>query len=160
TLKFWDVVSAPASVFGAPIPFPYVISMSLPEGASQVRLSLIGPGADGSVEYGPSIVIGAVLTAMLSFGVPIYFLTKGTGQTETKSLTDLFKQPGIILKTLLVCAQIYYAAKGSAANDLGIEGSVTSVLATLTQDVFLNLKTTIPQLWDWLVGQVAEAEAE
>lgn len=160
TLKFWDVVSAPASVFGAPVPFPYQISMTLPDGASQVRLSLIGPGANGSLEYGPSIVIGAVLTAVLSFGVPMYFLSKATGETETLSLIDLFNQKGIILKTLLLYSQLFSAATGTSTNDLGIEGSVTSILATLTQDLFLNMKSTLPELWDWLVGEVAEAEAE
>ena len=39
------MVSAPATFFGVPVPFPYEISVSLPDGASQCRLSLIGPGA-------------------------------------------------------------------------------------------------------------------
>jgi hypothetical protein len=160
TLKFWDVVSSPATVFGAPIPFPYQISLSLPEGASQVRLSLIGPGAYGKLDYGPSIVIGAVMTAIVCFGVPMYFLSKAVGTTETASLEDLFQQKGIILKTLLLYSQLYSEATGTETNDLGIEGSVTSILASLTQDLFMNLKSTIPELWEWLTGQVAEAEAE
>ena len=31
---------------------------------------------------------------------------------------------------------------------------------TLTQDLFMNLKSTVPELWNWLTGEVAEAEAE
>src|SRR5262249_55915027 len=56
TLKFWDVISSPPTVFGLPIPFPYEFTLSLPDGASQVRINLIGPGAHGKVDYGPSLV--------------------------------------------------------------------------------------------------------
>jgi len=161
TLKFWDVVSAPATFFGVPAPFPYEISVQLPDGASQCRLSLIGPGANGSVEHGLSLLPGIALTAVLNFAVPMYFVYTATGEVETKTLNDLFKQPGIILKTLLTFSQLIAADTGSNTNELGVEGSVVSLLTALLQDVAFNFNfaTTIPELWEWISGQEAEAEA-
>ncbi len=160
TLKFWDMISAPATVFGLPVPFPYQISLDLPDGASQVRLNLIGPGAYGSLEYGPAIIAGAVMTTVICFAIPMYFLSKAVGESESLSLEALFEQKGLILKTLLLYSQLYSEATGGGTNDLGVEGSITSILASLTQDLFFNLKSTIPELWDWLIGEVAEDEAE
>jgi len=161
TLKFWDVISAPATFFGVPAPFPYEISVQLPDGASQCRLSLIGPGANGSVEHGLSLLPGIALTAVLNFAVPMYFVYTATGEVETKTLNDLFKQPGIILKTLLAFSQLIAADTGSNTNELGVEGSVVSLLTALLQDVAFNFNfaTTIPELWEWISGQEAEAEA-
>lgn len=161
TLKFWDCVSAPPTVFGVPIPFPYQISVKLPDGAAQCRLSLIGPGANGAVEHGLSLLPGIALTAVLNFGVPMYFITKATGEVETKSLVDLFKQPGIILKCLLAFSQLISEATDSNTNDLGIEGSLESLFVALLQDVafYFNFSSTLPELWEWMGGQLAEAEA-
>lgn len=161
TLKFWDVVSAPATFFGVPAPYPYQISVQLPDGASQCRLSLIGPGANGSVEHGLSLLPGIALTAVLNFAVPMYFVYNATGEVETKTLTDLFKQPGIILKTLLLFSQIIAEGTDSNTNDFGVEGSLISLFTSLLQDVafYFNFESAIPELWNWMLEQEAEAEA-
>lgn len=162
TLKFWDCISAPPTVFGVPTPFPYVISVALPDGASSARLSLIGPGAHGTLDWVSSLLPGLAMTAVLNYAIPMYFLEKAEGELETKSLTDLVKQPGIILKTLLAFSQIISQVTGSNTNDWGVSGSLNSLFSALTNDIFLyfNFSKSIPELWNWLLRQEAEVEAE
>lgn len=162
TLKFWDILSPPATVFGLPIPTPYQIDVNdIPAGASQVRINLIGPGAHGSLPYGPSLVPGTVLTGIVSYAVPTYFLTLATGLDENSTMLDLFKQKGTLLKTLLLASQSYSAIAGTSTNQLGVEGSIVSVFTSMLQDGLLwNLKWTLPELYAWITGKQSEEEAE
>ena len=160
-LKFFDLLSPPPTIFGLPIPTPYRFSVQLPAGASQVRIHLVGPGGHGKLPYTGSVVAGTVFTAIVGYAVPTYFLTLGEGLDEDADLVDLLTQNGTFIKTLLVCAQAYYAVAGSSTNQLGLLGSIESYLLSVLQDTLLiNLKWTIPELYTWIVSKQSEEAAE
>lgn len=160
-LKFFDLLSPPPTIFGLPIPTPYRFTVDLPAGAAQVRIHLVGPGGYGTLPYWGSVIAGATFTGIVGYAVPTYFLTLGEGLDEDASLVDLFTQKGTLVKTLLVCAQAYYAAAGTSTNQLGLIGSIESYLLSMLQDALLiNLKWTIPELYSWIVSKQSEEAAE
>ncbi len=162
TLVFWDMISSPPAIFGVPIPFPYQMTLTLPDGASQVRLNLIGPGMYGSLPYGPAVIPGVVLTAIIQFALPMFFLTKGTGIDSTASLTELIlNKPGVWVKTLSEGYQIFSDVMGTNTNDLGIEASLASLFATVVENILLiPLERFSPELWEWVTEEFTKEEIE
>lgn len=163
TLGFWDMISSPPAIFGIPLPFPYRVTIdNLPPGVASVKLSLIGPGSYGSVPYGPAVLPGIVMTAVVQYMLPMFFLGSGKGIDSTKSLIELIlDQPNIWVKTLSEVSQIVTGATGSNSNDYGLEGSVVSLLAGVVQNALvIPLKTMTPDLWGWIVKTLSREEAE
>ncbi|MEF7616656.1 hypothetical protein V4F39_22270 [Aquincola sp. MAHUQ-54] len=163
TLVFYDMISSPPAIFGIPIPFPYQIGLRLPAGASQVRISLIGPGFYGDVPLDRATWAGAVMTAVIQYAMPAWFLTKGTGINSTASLVDLIvNKPGIWLKTLSAGLGIYMAAEGEETkNQIGLAGTLTSLFAAMVQNFLLiPLERFSPELWEWIVGEFSAEEIE
>jgi len=162
TLKFWDVVSSPATIFGIPIPFPYLIDLTIPDGAAQVRINLIGPGGHGNLPYGPSVIVGAVLTGLIQYVIPSYFLASGLGIDETATLEDLIlKTPGVLFKTILSGYQLIAAALGINTNQLGFQGSVISILSTVTENIIkIPLQESAPELDAWIDTVFTTEEVE
>jgi len=159
---FYDIISSPPTIFGIPTPFPYRMTLSLPEGASQVRLSLVGPGAYGDLTLPTAAQAGSVLTAVLQYMLPLWFLTKGSGINSTQTLIGLIlNQTGVWLKMLSEGLAVYSEATGSNKNDYGVEGSLVSLFDAMVQNFLLiPLERFSPELWAWIGEKFTAQEIE
>ncbi|RZT97996.1 hypothetical protein [Rivibacter subsaxonicus] len=162
-LAFWDMISSPPAIFGIPTPFPYSITMKdLPAGVASVRLNLIGPGGYGNLPWGPSAIPGIAMTAVCQYMLPMFFLASGTGIDSTKTLIELIlDKPSIWIKTLGELSAIISSATGSNKNDLGLEGSVESLLTAVVQNALvIPMEELSPELWAWITGTFVSEEVE
>lgn len=170
TIRFQGLCGPPATVLGIPIPSidPQTLSVTLPDGTASARVMLCGPGAGGSVESIRLLWIGIILTLIVQFGIPMYTLTTaGSGEDEDKTLKDLIKKPGMIVKLLMAAKGIVEIplelAEGKDASNAA-ESLVLS-LASLGKAVVVALTKMLANgnpvaLYEWLVEKFTEEEVE
>lgn len=161
TIKWESFVLSPPVIFGIPIPTssPYVIT--LPDGAVSAKVMLCGPGVGGNVELGGSLVVGAILTAVLNFAIPMYFLYAETGVSETSTLKEVIT-PGVVLSLLPLGYNIYEQINDpNHANSLSMTSSFESTIAVLADSVVqMLIRKEIPALASWLMKTLTKNELE
>ena len=153
TVKWENIIASPPTIFGVPLyPWPTEVDVTMPEGASSVRVMLCGPGAFGKVDFGPSLVPGIILTVVMQYALPIYFIYSGKGINENGSLWGFFKaNPGVLLKIILV---VYSSVKDrlnpTSANDAAALGSIENLLASIVEEVIILIaKGALPKITEW-----------
>lgn len=164
TVKWENIIASPPTIFGVSLyPVPTEVDVTMPEGASSVRVMLCGPGAFGKVDFGPSLVPGIILTVVMQYALPLYFIYSGKGINEDGSLWGFFKaNPGVLLKVILV---VYSSVKDrlnpTSANDAAALGSIESLLASIVEEVIILIaKGALPKITEWAAKKTGEEEAE
>ena len=163
TVKWVNFISSPPTVFGVPVlPYPTEVNITMPEGANSVRIMLCGPGANGKVDYGPSLVAGIIMTMLFQYALPVYFLVKGSGIDEDKSLWDNFKKKDVIIKTIITVIQaIREGIHPSSCQEAALLGSVESLMAALLQTaVALITNGGLPKITEWVVQKKLTQDAK
>lgn len=164
TVKWENIIASPPTIFGVPLPpWPTEIDVTMPEGASSVRVMLCGPGRGGKVDHDGSLIAGFVLTLVMQYALPGYFIWSGKGINEDGDLWGYFKaNPGVALKVLAV---VYNALSTklnqSSAHNAALYGSIEALLATAVEEVIVLItKGALPKLTEWAAKKTGEEEAE
>jgi hypothetical protein len=163
-LQWENIISSPPTIFGVPIkPWPTEVAVTMPDGASSVRIILSGAGHHGKVDYPVSTVPGWILTIIFQYAIPAYFVYDGKGINKDNDLWDYFKKnPGVSLKLIFALAS---ATKDiinpTSANDAATAGSFESLGATMIEEAIILLTGgALPKLTKWLAEKKGEEEAE
>ena len=162
TVKLHWIISSPPTLFGVPLPSPVELNVTLIDGAVAARIMLCGPGVYGKVDYGPSLVLGILFTAIFNFGVPMYSLYSGSGLTDTSTLWNIVKQPTVLIKIAAVLLEsVRDIITPDSANTLGLLCSIESLLASLVDSLAEVLfKGLVPEITAWLTTVIAGEEVE
>lgn len=164
TVKWVNIIASPPTIFGVPIyPWPTEVNVTMPEGASSVRVMLCGPGYGGKVDHGGSLIVGCILTLIMQYALPGYFIYSGKGINEDGTLWGFFKaNPGVLLKVLVV---VYSALNAkfnqSSAHNAALYGSIEALLAATVEEVIILIsKGALPKITEWAAKKTGEEEAE
>ncbi len=163
SVKWENIMSSPPTIFGVPlVPYPSRFAVTMPDGASAVRIMLCGPGAFGKVDFGPSLAVGIITTSILQYALPTYFIYSGKGLNEDATLWDVLKQKGMILKLVLTTYNtVKEVLNPSSTQKASMIGSIQGLLASLLEDMIVLLTNgSMPEITKWVVGKTSEEEAE
>ena len=163
TCKLQGFVISPPTLFGVPIGvLVQEVEITLPAGAVSARVMLCGPGSHGKVDYGPSLLPGCLLTAIINYALPMYSLYSGTGLTDTSGLYEILKQPGTLVKiAALLLNDLKWNQNSSHANDMAVGGSIETLMLGVVQGCIQILTNgAVPKLSAWVVEQTTETEAD
>ena len=162
TVKWETIISSPPTIFGVPLnPYPTELDITLPEGASSVRVMLCGPGAFGDVPYSPSLNAGIIMTALLQYALPTYFIVSAKGINEDVSLWNLLKGKMVMMKMVLtIYTGLQEIINPSGSHKAALYGSVESLLASMIQRlIVLITQGGLPKVTEWVGAKTSEEEA-
>lgn len=164
TLQWENIITSPPTIFGVPLkPWPTEIDVTMPAGASCARIILSGAGHQGKVDYPVSTVPGWILTVVMQYAIPAYFIYDGKGVNKDNDLWDYFKKnPGVSLKLIVA---MYNAIKDvinpTSANDASMAGSFESLGTTMIEEaIILMTSGALPRVTEWLAEKQGEEETE
>ena len=163
TAKWVDIIAGPPTIFGVPLyPFPTEIDVTMPEGASSVRVMLCGPGYGGKLDFGPCVVPGLILTVLLQYALPTYFICTAKGIDEDVSLWDIFKSKAVIVKLILAVHKVVQQSiNPTSAHQAAMSGSLESLMASMTEEIIaLIARGALPSVNAWVAKKMGEEEAE
>jgi hypothetical protein len=164
TLQWENIISSPPTIFGVPLkPWPTEVDVTMPDGASSVRIILSGAGHHGKVDYPVSTVPGWILTIVMQYAIPAYFIYDGKGINKDNDLWDYFKKnPGVLLKVIVTLySSIKDIINPSSANDAATAGSFESLGAAMIEEAIILLTSgALPKVTEWLAKKQGEEEAE
>ena len=165
--KWVRLLPAPATFFGIPFGaiIPTDIELQFPPGASGARVEIMGLGSHGDVKHAWSLFPGAAISAVANFMVPMWFLSKGVGETESGSLNALIaNNPSGVQLPMAATALALLVAEGNAdpEADLLLAGSFASVFSGMANAWVAEGAEAINSelLIDWLQGELSAAEIQ
>ena len=163
TVKWEDLITSPPTIFGVPLyPFPTEIDVTMPEGASSVRVMLCGPGYGGKLDFSPSVVPGLIMTLIFQYALPTYFLMSAKGIDEDVSLWEVFKSKAVIVKIILTAHLVVKKwINPTSVHNAALYGSMESLLASMTEEIIILIaRGGLPPLTEWVGKKMGEEEAE
>ena len=163
TIKFVELCSPPGTVLGLPIPnLNTQLEFTLPEGASKARIMFCGPGQGGNLDHLETVLIGALLTMIVQYAIPTYFLITTTGENEDISLKTLMKDKGLWLQLVLTSKSLVSGILDrDEAHALAI-GSSIEALAEKCVNVVLQImaKGLVLKLMQWMMNKWTSEQLE
>jgi hypothetical protein len=163
--KWVRLLEAPVELFGVPVGavIPTEIELKFPDGAASARIEVMGLGSHGDVTHAWSIFPGAAVSAVADFMVPMWFLSKGVGETESGSLNELISKNVLSVQIPMVATAVaLLGALGNAdpESDLEVAGSFASVFEGIVNAMVAEgAKAFDSELFaDWLAGELTAEE--